>query len=419
MKTTISGDTEDGQSASPTALHRARVQVFCEDTHTADAVAEALAERRFAKLQFTLQMGGAHAARNLFTGSPTPDLIVVESLLDSVSMLADLEGLAQVCDAGTKVVVIGHVNDVVLYRELIRRHISDYLVSPVQPGQIADSIAAALSGDAAEPAGRVIAFIGAKGGCGSSTICHNTAWTLAEILQCETMIADFDLAFGTLGLDFNQDTGQGMGEALAAGERLDAAMLARLMSKCSDRLSLLTAPCLLEAETDISPPSAGHIVELMSQSAAFVMLDMPRDWRSWSRALMGRADEVVITAEPDLANLRNAKNLIDAVRGLRMTDKPPLLVLSKVNTPRRPEITARDFANAVDLAPVAAVEFDAQLFGSAANNGLMIGEAAPKAKPLDLFRALAETLGGRAFQSEPKTHIIRPLIDRLSRKLAM
>jgi pilus assembly protein CpaE len=363
-------------------------------------------------------MGGVHAARKIFAAAPTPELIIVESLLDSASMLADLESLAQVCDAGTKLIVVGHVNDVLLYRELLRRHISDYLVAPVAPAQLAESVAAALSGQSAEPLGRLIAFIGAKGGCGSSTICHNTAWTLAEQLKSETVIADFDLAFGTLGLDFNQDSGQGMAEALAAGERCDPAMLGKLMTRCSDRLALLTPPGTLDA-TDISPVSAEHLAELLSQTVPFTLLDMPRDWRPWARALIARADDIVLTAEPDLANLRNAKNIIDAARALRMTAKPPLLVLSKANTPRRPEISARDFANAVDLEPAAIVEFDAQLFGAAANNGLMIGEASPKAKVLELFRTLAETLGGKAPAAQQPPSLIRPLIERLSRRRAL
>ncbi|WP_088342943.1 MULTISPECIES: cellulose synthase operon protein YhjQ/BcsQ [Rhodomicrobium] len=403
----------------PEAEQGIGVHAFCEDTGTAKTVSDAFAERRFAKLHLTLQMGGVHAARNVFAAAPTPGLMLVESLLDSATMLADLEALAEVCDAGTKLIVIGHVNDVRLYRELLRRNISDYLVAPIQPRQLADSVSAALSGQSAEPLGRVIAFIGAKGGCGASTICHNTGWTLAEQLKSETVIADFDLAYGTLGLDFNQDPGHGMGEALAAGERLDAAMLEKLMTRCSERLGLLTPPCTLGAADEIAPDSAEHLADLLSQTVPFTLLDLPRDWRGWARALVARADDIVIVAEPDLANLRNAKNIIDAARALRMTDKPPILVLSKAGTPRRPEISARDFAAAVDLEPAAIVEFDAQLFGAAANNGLMIGETSPKAKVLELFRALAATLGGKAPAAGQSSGLIRPLIERLGRRRAL
>jgi pilus assembly protein CpaE len=400
------------------ALLEPRLQIFCEEQGTATSAAQAMRDRRLAKLRVALHKGGVGAARTMFAASPTPDLVVVESLLEPGPMLAELETLSEVCDAGTKVVVIGHVNDVRLYRELMRRHISEYLVAPLSAAQFAEAIAGALADQAAQAPGRVIAFLGAKGGCGSSTICHNTGWTLAEMLGAQTIIADFDLAFGTLGLNFNQDLGKGIGEALAAGERLDGAMLDKLMSKCSERLTLLTPPCTLDTDPEIAPDRAAQLVQLMGRTASVAALDLPLDWRASTRALIAEADQLVITAEPDLANLRNAKTLIDAARALRATDRPPLLVLNKLNMPRRPEISARDFGNAVELEPAALIEFDAQLFGSAANNGVMIGEISAKSKPAELFRALGETLSGKTAAAPRQSGLLKPLMDRLSRGLA-
>lgn len=414
MKTT----SPDRGAPRPVAKSGPRIHIFCEDQGTGEAVAEAMRDRRLAKPRIELHMGGVHAARMMFATSPTPDLIVVESLLEPGAMLADLETLSEVCDTGTKVVVIGHVNDVLLYRELVRRHISEYLVAPLSPKQFAETIAGALAGHSAQAPGRVLAFLGAKGGCGSSTVCHNTGWALAEMLGVPTIIADFDLAFGTLGLDYNQDLGQGIGEALAAGDRLDSPMLDKLMSKCSERLSLLTPPCILDTAPDVAPDHAAQLVQLMGRTASAALLDLPLDWRASTRALIAEADQLVITAEPDLANLRNAKNLIDAARTLRATDKQPLLVLNKLHMPRRPEISARDFGNAVDLEPAALIEFDAQLFGSAANNGLMIGEISLKSKHAGLFRALGETLSGKTAAPQRQSGLLKPLMDRLSRGLA-
>lgn len=402
----------------PVAVHGPSIQIFYEDAGTRDAAAEAARDRRLGKLRIVLHPGGVEAARTMFAGSPTPDLIVVESLLGPSAMLADLETLSQVCDAGTKVVVIGHVNDVLLYRDLVRRDISEYLVAPLGAGQFAEAIAGALAGQSAQPPGRVLAFLGAKGGSGSSTVCHNTGWALAEMLGLSTIVADFDLAFGTLGLDYNQDAGQGIGEALAAGDRLDAAMLDKLMSKCSERLALLTSPCALDAGPDAAPDRAAQLVQLLGRNASTVVLDLPLGWGHATRALIAEADQLVITAEPDLANLRNTKTLIDAARALRDPDKPPLLLLNKLNMPRRPEISPRDFGNAVDLEPVALIEFDAQLFGSAANNGLMIGEISLKSKQAELFRKLGERLSGKTAATRRRSGLLKPLMNRLSRSLA-
>ena len=409
---------KEGGPPALRAAPYARLHAFCEDAGTAETLNKTLEQHCFDGLACMVRMGGVHCARAAYDQAPTPELLVVESLLDAAGMLADLESLAPVCDAATKVIVIGHVNDVLLYRALLRRGISDYLVAPVDGAQLAQSVTAALKGDPAESAGRVVAFIGAKGGCGSSTVCHNTAWVLADLLKTGTVIADFDLAFGTLGLDFNQEAGQGLGDALAASHKLDRAMIETLLARCSDTLGLLTASYLLDAGAEIQAEDAARLVEALSHTVPFVILDLPGEWRGWSRTLIEMADDVVMTAEPDLANLRNGKNLIDAARAIRATAKPPILVMNKVGLPRRPEISIRDFANALDLEPAAEIGFDAELFGTAANNGLMIGEFAPKSRHLSLFRGLAETISGKVAAPSSQAGLIKPIIDRLSRKLA-
>lgn len=404
--------------SAATGLARTRIDIFCEDAGTAETLAGLALDRRLTGIEFTRRMGGIHAARTAYAETPSPDLIIVETLLDASGILSDMERLAEVCDAGTRVIVIGHLNDVLLYRELLRRDISDYLVAPVETGQVVDAIRTSLKDEPAETLGRVIAFIGAKGGAGSSTVCHNTGWVLAEQMKAGTIIADFDLAFGTLGLDFNQDGGQGLADALATSYKLDAEMIASLLAKCSDHLGLLTASYMLDDSTTIQTEDALRLTERLSQTVPFVLLDLPSQWHGWSRALIEEADDIVITAEPDLANLRNAKNLIDTARAIRKTAKPPILIMNKAGMPRRPEISLRDFANAVDLTPSTTIGFDAQAFGVAANNGLMIGEAAPKSRHLELFRGLAGLLGGKTPAMKTQTGLIKPIIERLNRRLA-
>ena len=118
-----------------------------------------------------------------YRNASTPNLIIIESLLDREDMLADLDRLAEFCDAGTKVIAIGHVNDVLLYRELLRRGVSEYVVAPVKVLQIIESISGIYTDPETGPVGQLIAFVGAKGGSGSSTVCHNTAFAIAGTQQ--------------------------------------------------------------------------------------------------------------------------------------------------------------------------------------------------------------------------------------------
>src|SRR5438067_10046086 len=119
--------TEDHIAPAP----RVSVQAFCETVETAAAVQGAGEDRRLGKAHLKIQMGGIAAAIEAYHGSPTPNVIVIENEGRGEAILAGLDSLAEVCDAGTRVIVIGHVNDVVLYRELVRRGVNDYLMAPI------------------------------------------------------------------------------------------------------------------------------------------------------------------------------------------------------------------------------------------------------------------------------------------------
>jgi pilus assembly protein CpaE len=125
------------------------------------------------------------------------------------------------------------------------------------------------------------------------------------------------------------------------------------------------------------------------------------------------ADQVVITAVPDLANLRNTKNLVDQLKASRPNDRAPLLVLNQVGVPKRPEISVTDFGQTIELEPSLVVAFDAQLFGTAANNGQMIEEVADRSKAADAFRSLASLLTDRSAPKSERRSLLAPILARL------
>src|SRR6266550_6309345 len=215
---------------------RVSVQAFCETVETAAAVQSAGEDRRLAKAHLKIQMGGMAAAIEAYRSAPTPNVIILETE-NRNDILLGLDQLATVCDAGTRVIVIGRINDVMLYRELVRRGVSDYVIAPVGAIDVVRSVCNLFSAPEAKAVGRIIAVVGAKGGVGSSTVAHNVAWAIARDLALDSVVADLDLAFGTASLDYNQDPVQGIANAVFQQERPDSALMDRLLAKCSDRLS--------------------------------------------------------------------------------------------------------------------------------------------------------------------------------------
>ncbi len=393
---------------------RITIHAFCEHPETGSVIQRAGEDRRLSKAHLTVHMGGMRAAAEFYQQTATPNLILVETLAGGNEVFGHLASLAEVCDAGTKVVVLGHLNDVSVYREMIRQGVNEYLVTPLSPIQIIEAVSRLYVDPDAPPIGRSIAFMGAKGGTGSSTIAHNVGWCISTRMNEDVIITDLDLAFGTAGLDFNHDPAQGIADALMAPERLDDVLLDRLLVKCSDHLSLFAAPAVLDRDLDMDSESFESVLEIVRETVPCVIVDLPHIWSPWTKKLLMSADEIVITATPDLASLRNAKNIIDLARQMRSNDGMPHLVINQVGVPKRPEIPVKDFAEAIGLEPTLVLPFNPGLFGAAANNGQMIEELDSKSKATEGMRYLAKQLCGR--DPMPIKAAKKSFLQRLARK---
>jgi pilus assembly protein CpaE len=396
---------------------RISIQAFCDTVETAAAVQAAGEDRRLAKAHLKVQMGGVTAAVEAYRGSPTPNVVLLESETRGHDILGGLDQLAEVCDAGSRVIVVGRVNDVVLYRELIRRGVSDYLIGPVSTLDVVRSVCGLFAPTLdAKPLGRIIAVVGAKGGVGASTIAHNIAWAIAGDIGMDAVVTDLDLAFGTAGLDYNQDPAQGIADAVFSPDRIDTNFIDRLMSKCTDHLSLLAAPATLERVYDFGSESFEAIFDSLRSSIPCVVLDVPHQWTGWTRRTLISADDILVVAAPDLANLRNAKNLVDLLRTARPNDHRPFYCLNQVGVPKRPEIKLADFAKALEDEPIATIPFDPQLFGTAANNGQMVAEISASHKTAESFRQMAQILTGRTEAKRQRKSFLSPLLSKLSKR---
>lgn len=389
---------------------RITIQAFCETNETASAINYAASDRRMLKAHAKVHMGGLSAAIEAFRESPTPNLIIVESHANRNELLARLEELAEFCDATTKVLVVGRSNDILLYRELISRGVSDYLVAPLPVIRLVQAISN-LYATKGKPLGRIIAVTGVKGGAGASTLAHNIGFLFARDYATPTIIADLDVSFGTAALNFNQDSGGGIVDALSSAN-FDLARLDALLIRCGDMLSLLPSPATVDRLTEITDVRMDAVLDALRASTPITVADVPHVWTSWAKRCLVTADEVVLVANPDLASLRNARNMMDELKASRPNDSPPHLVLNMAGMPKKMDISESDFSKAADAKVVCSIPFDPKSFGAAANNGQMLSEIPDAAKVNEIIAGLTRLLAGRA---EPrvvkKPTLLSPIID--------
>ena len=246
----------------------------------------------------------------------------------ATSCSTGLDTLAEVCDAGTRVVVIGHINDVVLYRELMRRGVSDYLIAPVGTLDVVRAISRpVLARRTPSRSAASIAVVGAKGGVGASTVAHNIAWAIARDVQLDAVVADLDLAVRHRRPRLQPGPAAGhRRRGVLAGphrhrlRRPPAVEVHRPPEPAGGAgdarpgLRLRRRGVRRRSSTCCAPPCRA------SCSTCRIM------WTGWTQRTLISADDILIVAAPDLANLRNAKNLIDLLQR-RAAERPPPALL--------------------------------------------------------------------------------------------
>ena len=396
-------------------IQRLTINAFAATPETASVLRQLQIDRALGKSEITVEAGGLSAAVAHYAHAGTPKVVIVEEN-DPATLTDQLDQLADVCEQGTKVVVIGSVNDISLYRSLTGRGISEYLLRPVTPRQIVETLSGLFADPASAPKGRVIACWGARGGVGSSTLAQNLAWSLGRHLQEPVVYVDMDLAFGTSILAFNIDAKQTVADALANPERLDEVLMERCMIDYDDHLQILAAPGDCRIHTAIALDGLDHMIDLAARMASVVVLDLPHVWADWTEHLLSIADEVILTATPDFASLRDSKSLVDVLGPRRAGALPPRLVLNRVDPSRKTQLTPKDFEETIKLAPSLLIPWEPQLFGDAANNGQMLGEAVKSHKVTLLLVQLAEMVVGRTASSRKAAAKGAGLLSWLMRK---
>ncbi|MFK7945905.1 MAG: CpaE family protein [Paracoccaceae bacterium] len=391
------------------------IEVFRETDEFEDVWARAAEDRRLVTVTTEIFDGGFPAAIKRYTQQRTPNLIIVET--DSTDDILEIEtdSLAEVCDADTQIIVVGHRNDIALYQKLLNMGVSNYIVFPVTIATIIEAISEVYREPGKEKIGQVTAVIGAKGGVGASTIAQNLALLSSNQANTEVMLVDMDLSFGTTSLNLDVEPNQGLSELIDQAERLDAAMLDRVLVKRGLHLSLLSTPPSLENDRTLDAFAIEKLLDIAGTHMPHTVLDIPHQWNEWTRRALVGADDVIVVATPELGCLRNATAMLTQLRAMRPNDARPHLVLNQANMPRRQEIPTRDIAQILKVEPLAQIPHDPKLFSLAASNARLVAEIGSR-KPVG--KALQQILTGlantRLKPGQEKRK--RALFQRLSRK---
>jgi pilus assembly protein CpaE len=381
---------------------RINIQAFCLNQDTVDAIKGLAEERLLIRSTINAELGGHARALEVLESAKAPDLIIVETTAENDALFEELDALANMCEPGTRLLLIGVQNDIALFRELMNMGVSEYLLTPINTAQLLDSIVAAFHNDDTDRNARMIASIGASGGAGSSEIAYCLAVELASSYDSEVIIIDMDVFFGTSALAFNIQPQQTVVDALTQSNRLDPELLQRFLVEYDDKISILAAPAALTATVKITSEAVDALLTQVRQMTDYVIVDLPHRWDSWVQETLVNAEEVLLVTEPDLLNLRDAKNMLEVLSAKRGKNSPARLIFNKVGKSVKTELSNKNFKKTLNAEPEIMVPYDANLFGSALNNGEIPVNMDEKSKVSLAIKELAALVSGKAPVEKPK-----------------
>lgn len=326
--------------------------------------------------------GGLRAAVQTLSVSASPNVLFVD-LSESGDPLNDINGLAEVCEPGTIVIATGQVNDVRLYRDLLASGIHDYLLKPLNPDMVRDSIAQAQallnSPKAAEANVErphcAIAVIGTRGGAGASTVATSLAWLMGEQEKRSTALLDLDVHFGTGALALDLEPGRGLTDAIENPSRIDGLFIERAMVRAGERLSVLSAEAPINAPIQTDGTAFYQLQEEMRAAFECTIVDLPRGMLVEHPHLVEDVQTALIVTEMTLAAARDTIRLLSWFRSNAPHVKV-LLLANRVHPLAAQEISRKDFEGSIERKLDYTLPFDGKLAAQAAKLGKPLAEAA-------------------------------------------
>jgi pilus assembly protein CpaE len=383
---------------------RTTIGAFVSSPDTQAAIEAIREDRLFLRSEIVVQQGGIDGACAYLADHETPPVLIVETNSRGDGLLQDLGRLAEVCAPTARVFVIGQDNDIHVYRTLIREGVSDYLLAPVTVDMLRESFQDIFTEADAAKNGRTIAFLPVRGGVGSSILAHHTAFALSKLYNEQTIVIDLDITCGTAALVFNIQIRQSVADVLGQLNRLDEMLLERYLvpyEPSENKVTILPSPAALSTGVSVTQEGLAQILKLVRRMGGFVILDLPHAWEPWMRDLIVEVEELVLIAEPDLASLRDAKNIVEFL-GPNRGESPTRVVLNKVGMPKRAELTEKEFRDALAITPAIHVPADPAAFSGALNNGELIFKGAGKSKAALAINELARLVSARVDETAGK-----------------
>ena len=346
--------------------------------------------------QGTIMRGGVAKAIEHLGQHRSPHILIVD--VTGIDLpVSRIHDLAEVCEPGVAVIAIGNRNEIGLYRDLLQAGVADYVVKPLNTQLLAKALASgrAHTGEASpihKKLGTMVAFVGTRGGVGTTTLAVNTAWYLANRQSRRVALIDLDLQNGDCALALDIKPTSGLREALANPLRIDNTLLERVMTPVGERLFVLSSEEPLSEDLHFTAVAVETLVSALREQFHYIIVDVPRVPAPPYRRALETADFRVTVADQTLRSVRDTVRLRKVI-GEGDGKRPNILVVNRHGEGGRHAVTLQELQHVVEVKPKSVIPFQPTVF-TTISGGAKIA-AAQRGKFTDAIAALALELSGR------------------------
>ncbi len=263
--------------------------------------------------------------------------------------IPEIDELAQHCVENTKVVIMGHTNDLNLYRQLLQKGVAEYFT---KPASIQDIKGAFFRNNIENPkpaltnaGGKIISFMSSASGDGATTVALNVAYQLAKELQQKVVIVDMDYQFGMLARDLDLPASYGIRELYEHPEgSIDLTLLEKTAIPYKDNLSVIAAPKNLRFVPNITPNMIGNLLYTLKSRYKYVILDLPHIWSEWVATVLKEVDHNYLVSQLWLKSATHASRFLDAMQSNSVFTSKISLILNRSGSKFKEAITPAEFA---------------------------------------------------------------------------
>ncbi len=370
---------------------------FVGDNQTHDVV-ESVARQFFDEPY--VRDGGSQQALDYLSESPTPAVLIVD-IGESSAPLTVMLSLTTAFSEQTRLIGIGTINDINLYREMVGAGISDYLIKPVTEKAMAAALCRteekpenSATPETADDKTNKIAVIGSRGGVGSSTVAVNLAWLISQERGHKTALIDLDLEFGTVALSLDLEPTRGLREALESPNRIDSLFIESATAKLTDKLSIMATEETLAQQIDYNADAVDILFDTVGRSNTCIVADVPRSAFTVRQRVIEECSKVIVVTDLSLSGLRDTMRLMTGIEETA-PNKPTFVIVNRTGG-KNQAMSVSDFQKALGHKVNFTIPDDPKSFILAANNGKPVVQINANNNIAKAFRKITEALADMA-----------------------